>query len=63
MTTVNGTQSSAWWCGHLACSVAWYLASGKREHLEQAYRDYVRKGASDDVRAHLQAVYSGKGKR
>lgn len=56
--------SHAWWTGSLACTIAWYLATGRRELLVEAYNDYLKRGASPDVRAHLEAIHDGrKGKR
>lgn len=55
-------QTSAFWTGSLACAVAWYLATGERKHLLETYRAYMKQ-ASPPVRAHLEAIYDGKGKR
>jgi len=49
----------AFWTGSLACSIAWFLAGRPRAELEETYRDYLKRGASPDVRAHLEAIWKG----
>lgn len=56
--TVNG-RPAAFWTGALACSIAWFLTTGNRKRLIETYRDYVKRGASDEVRSHLEAIWKG----
>ena len=64
MTTINGTppQSPAYWSGALAAAIAWYLAHGDRKGLQTALEDYSKRGASAEVRQHLEAIWKGKKK-
>ena len=57
---VRSVRSGEFWSGCLSCTIAWYLATGDRKLLVDGYNDYLRRGASPDVRAHLEAVWKGK---